>query len=143
VAIARVENSRATRKFQSRKVDRLDAAVYAPLFVAATVVTSALGIVFLVRGLRATTRQGVGERSAWCFLMAIVQGGAVVATYLAGLTSAFAAVAGTDPSRKAALLSEHISRVTTIGSIGVLTTLPPFVFAVVLFVRRYRFPAAP
>jgi hypothetical protein len=116
--------------------------VYVPLFVAATFVTNALGIVFLVRGIRSSTRQSVGERSAWCFLLAIGQGGATVAAYLAGLTAAFSAVAGTDPSRKAALLSEHISAVTTLGSVGVLTTLPPFVFAVVLFVRRHRFAAA-
>ena len=112
-----------------------------PVFIIATIATNALAVVMLVRGLRATTRAGCGERAAWCVLLAITQGGVVVASYLAGLSAAFAAVAGADPSEKAKLLSESISVVARIGSIGVLASLPPVVFAVVLFVRSRRFPA--
>lgn len=112
-----------------------------PVFIAATVATNALALVMLVRGLRATTRSGCGERAAWCVLLAIIQGGVMVASYLAGLSAAFAAVASADPSEKARLLSENISVVARIGSIGMLASLPPVVFAAVLFVRSRRFPA--
>ena len=113
-----------------------------PVFIAATVATNALAVVMLVRGLRATTRSGCGERAAWCVLLAIIQGGVMVASYLAGLSAAFAAVASADPSQKANLLSQNISAVARIGSIGVLAALPPVVFAAVLFVRSRRFPAS-
>ncbi len=96
-----------------------------PVFIAATVATSALAVVMLVRGLRATTRAGCGERAAWCVLLAIIQGGVMVASYLAGLSAAFAAVASADPSEKANLLSANISAVARIGSIGMLASLPP------------------
>jgi hypothetical protein len=115
--------------------------VVLPLFIAGTVVVNALAVVMLVRGLRAKTRPGCSERAAWCFLLALVQSGLVVATYLAGLSAAFAAVAGSDPSQKSRLLSESISTVAQIGSLGVLASLPAFIFAVVLFVRRHRYPA--
>lgn len=113
------------------------------LFVVASVAINLLAIVFLVRGLRAKTRSGCSERAAWCFLLAIVQGGAVVVTYIAGLATSFADVANADPSQKANLLSESISANLQVMAWGVLALLPPIIYAFMLFVRRYRFPAAP
>ena len=74
-------------------------------------------------------------------LLAIISGGVMVASYLAGLIAAFAAVARADPSEKAKLLSENICAMARIKSIGMLASLPPIVFAAVLFVRSRRFPA--
>jgi len=116
--------------------------VILPVFIIATIATNALAVVMLVRGLRATTRSGCGERAAWCVLLTIIQGGLTVASYLAGLSAAFAGVAAADPSEKANLLSESISAVARIGSIGMLAALPPVVLAGVLFARSRRFPAA-
>ena len=115
--------------------------VYRPLFAAATIAITVLAIVMLMRGLRATTRAACSGYAVWCLLLAIVEGGLTVATYLAGLTAAFRAVAATDPSQKARLLSEHIGNVAEIGMFGVMASLPPVIYAAVLFVRGRRFPA--
>ena len=66
----------------------------------------------------------------------------ILPVFIAATIAAFAAVAGADPSEKAKLLSENISAVARIGSIGMLASLPPVVFAAVLFVRSRRFPAS-
>jgi hypothetical protein len=116
--------------------------VYLTLFVIGTVVTNALALVMLIRGLRAKTRSGCSERAAWCVLLGILQGGVSVACYAAALVAAFAGVANVDPSEKATVLSQSISGAMRIVSCGVLATLPPFIYACVLFVRRYRFPTA-
>jgi hypothetical protein len=117
--------------------------VYLPLFVVGTVVTNALAIVMLVRGLRAKTRPECSARAAWCFLLAILEGGVVVASYIAGLAASFAVVAEVDPSQKAAVLSQNISALMRIAAFGVLATFPPFIYACVLFVRRYRLHTEP
>src|SRR5262245_50391135 len=117
--------------------------MHVTLFVVATAAINLLAIVFLIRGLRARTRSGCGERAAWCFLLAIVQAGAVVATYVAALSASFGGVAKVDPSQKATVLSEHISAALQIMSYGVLAVLPSVAYAFILFVRRYRYPAAP
>ena len=113
--------------------------MYLTLFVIGTVVTNALALVMLVRGLRAKTRSGCSARAAWCVLLGILQGGVLVASYAAALVAGFARVANVDPSAKANVLSESISGAMQIVSCGVLATLPPFIYACVLFVRRYRF----
>jgi hypothetical protein len=110
------------------------------IFVIGTVVTNALAFVMLVRGLRAKVRPECSARAAWCFLLAILQGGVVVASYIAGLSAAFASVAAADPSQKANLLSQNISALLRVASFGVLATFPPFIYACVLFVRRSRLP---
>jgi hypothetical protein len=92
--------------------------VIVPVFIAATVASNALAVGMLVRGLRATTRSGCGDRGAWCVLLAIIQGGVMVA----------------------ALLSKTIGAAARLGSIGMLASLPPVVFAAVLFVPSRRSP---
>jgi hypothetical protein len=64
---------------------------------------------------------------------------------VAGLAAAFAGVASADPdpSAKAHLLAEHIGNVAEIGLFGVMASLPPAIYAAVLFVRRRRLPATP
>jgi hypothetical protein len=116
--------------------------VYRPVFAAATIAITLLAIVVLLRGLRARTRAGCGSYAVWCLLLAIIQGGVTVACRVAGLAGAFAGVAGVDPSEKARLLSEHIGNVAEIGLFGVTASLPPVVYAAVLFVRGRRLPVA-
>ena len=116
--------------------------MYLTLFVIGTVVTNALALLMLVRGLRAKTRSGCGERAAWCVLLGILQGGVLVASYAAAIVAAFARVADVDPSQKANVLAQSISAAMQIVSWGVLATFPPFIYACFLFVRRYRFPQA-
>src|SRR5262245_9516952 len=113
-----------------------------PLFYGATLAINALGIVFFVRGLRAVTRQGVSERAAWCFLLTIVPGGLTVAFYVVSLSAAFGIAGKADPSAKARMLSEGLSTAINCSVPGVLGMLPPLIFAFVLFVRRYRYPAS-
>ena len=116
--------------------------MYLTLFVIGTVVTNGLALLMLVRGLRANTRAGCSARAAWCVLLGILQGGVLVASYIAALAASFAKVANVDPSAKANVLAENISGAMQIVSCGVLATFPPFIYACVLFVRRYRFPTA-
>jgi hypothetical protein len=113
--------------------------VYLPVFAAATIAITVLSIVMLLRGLRAATRARSGGYAVWCLLLGIIQGGVTVATYLAGLSAAFRAVAGADPSEKARLLTDHIGNVAEIGMFGVMASLPPVVFAAVVYVRGRRF----
>jgi hypothetical protein len=110
------------------------------LFIIGTVVTNALALVMLVRGLVAKTRSDCSARSAWCVLLGIIQGGVVIATYAAALAASFAGVANVDPSEKATVLSESISAAMRILSCGAVAIFPPFIYACVLFVRRYRLP---
>ena len=115
--------------------------MYWTLFLIGTVVTNVLAFLMLVRGLRAKTRSDCSERSAWCVLLGILQGGVLIASYAAALVAAFARVADVDPSAKANVLAENISGAMQILSCGILATLPPFIYACVLFVRRYRLPS--
>jgi hypothetical protein len=116
--------------------------VYLTLLASGLLVTNALALVMLVRGVRAETRSGCSARAAWCVLLGILGGGMLVACYAAALVAAFARVADVDPSAKAKVLAENISGAMQILSCGILATLPPFIYACILFVRRYRFPAA-
>ena len=117
--------------------------MYRPLFAAATIVITGLAIVMLVRGLRATTRAGCSAYAVWCLLLLIIQVVLTVACRVAGLAGAFAGVASADPSEKVRLLSEHVGNVAEIGMFGAMASLPPVIFAAVLFVRGRRLSAVP
>jgi len=113
------------------------------VFASATIAITALAIVMLVRGLRATTRARCGAHAVWCLSLGIVEVGVTVVAYLAGLSAAFRTIAGADPSEKARLLAEHAGNVAEIGMFGVMSSLPPIVYAAALFVRSRRFPSTP
>ena len=117
--------------------------MYRLLFASATIVSTVVAIVMLVRGLRATTRARCSAYAVWCLLLAIIEVGLTVASYLLGLSAAFRDLAGTDPSQKARLLAEHAGNLAEIGMFGVMAALPPVVYAAVLFVRGRRLPATP
>ena len=114
--------------------------MYWTLFLIGTVVTNVLAFLMLVRGLRAKTRSDCSARSAWCVLLGILQGGVLIASYAAALVGAFAGVANADPSQKARVLTENVSGAMQIFAYGIPATFPPFIYACILFVRRYRFP---
>jgi hypothetical protein len=117
--------------------------VYRLLFASATIVNTVAAIVMLVRGLRATTRARCNTYAVWCLLFAVIEGGVAVASYLSGLSTAFRELAGADPSQKARLLAEHAGDLAEIGMFGVMASLPPIVYATVLFVRGRRLPSTP
>jgi len=117
--------------------------VYRPLFAVATIAITALAIAMLVRGLRATTRARCRRYAVWALSLGIAEVAVTVAAYLAGLRAAFRTIAGADPSEKARLLAEHAGNVAEIGMFGVMASLPPVVYAAVLFVRGRRFPTTP
>ena len=113
------------------------------VFVAATVVIEALAIVFLIRGLRATSRAACMRGFGYCAALALGEIVAFVAAKVSALVVSFAAVAGVDPSQKAELLSRGIDATATIESIGVPATLLAIGFAAVLFARARRHPPSP
>src|SRR5262245_22068615 len=70
VAMWRVENSRATPTFKVV----IWTCVYRLLFASATIVSTVVAIVMLVRGLRADTRARCTAYAVWCLLLAIIEG---------------------------------------------------------------------
>jgi hypothetical protein len=117
--------------------------MYRLVFASVTIAITALAIVTLVRGLRATTRARCGGYAVWALSLGIVEVGVTVAAYLAGLSAAFRAIAVADPTEKARLLAEHAGNVAEIGMFGVMASLPSIVYAAVLFVHSRRFPSTP
>jgi hypothetical protein len=112
------------------------------LFVAATILVEALAIVFLIRGLRATSRAACMRAVGQCAALAFGEGVAVVAGKVSALVVSFAGVAGVDPSMKAEMLSRGIDAAETFTSIGVPAILLPVAFAALLFARARRTPPA-
>ncbi len=110
------------------------------VFVAATILIEALAIVFLIRGLRATSRAACMRSVAWCGTLAFGEGVALVAGKVSALVVSFAGVAGVDPSLKAETLSRGIDAAETFASIGIPAILLPVAFAALLFARARRTP---
>jgi hypothetical protein len=112
------------------------------VFVVATVVIETLAIVFLIRGLRATSRAACMRGVGHCAALAFGEIVAVVAGKVSALVVSFAGVAGVDPAMKAEMLSRSIDAAETFESIGVPATLLPVAFAALLFARARRTPPA-
>jgi hypothetical protein len=110
-----------------------------PVFITATVATNALAVVMLARPRH---DQGCAAARRLVCPPHHYPGRGDGRQLPAGLSAAFAGRRRRRSVREGEPPVQNISAVARIGSIGMLASLPPVVFAAVLFVRSRRFPAS-